>query len=279
MSNVELRGARLPHTLVDDSTRLKVHNVLIVGLSLRSLPSVGKQVIDASTFNRPVQIESRAKRAFRRSYRHVSFGIAAAFPRDAFARQFVRGLGGRSRLEASRQRKSQSWLQRTLRLALIAAEKHEQRASQDKDKQEAIYGTSKIYQTCGSKRCWFLSIAVHDCRRTRYPLGSQRPGHWVLHGFVAGCKSDAKMGRHTALKVKRSVILLLFAIVASATLSARIRSPQPRKQCPGQYHAVTACRRRASGVRAVANYSRCGLARTEGAAATLRFFVLRIEEE
>ena len=29
------------------------------------------------------------------------------------------------------------------------------------------------------------------------------------------------MGRHTALKVKRSVILLLFAIVASATLSAR----------------------------------------------------------
>jgi hypothetical protein len=103
-----------------------------VGLSLRSLPSVGKQVIDASTFNRPVQIESRAKRAFRRSYRHVSFGIAAAFPRDAFARQLVRGLGGRSRLEASRQRKSQSWLQRTLRLALIAAEKHEQRASQDK---------------------------------------------------------------------------------------------------------------------------------------------------
>jgi hypothetical protein len=87
-------------------------------------------------------------------------------------------------------------------------------------------------------------------------LGSSR--------ICCGCKSDAKMGRHTALKVKRSVILL----------SHSIRSPQPRKPCPGQYHAVTACRRRASGVRAVANYSRCGLARTEGAAATLRFLLL-----
>jgi hypothetical protein len=46
----------------------------------------------------------------------------------------------------------------------------------------------KSIKRAGVSVVGFLAFAVSDCRRTRDPLGSQRPGHWVLHGFVAGVR-------------------------------------------------------------------------------------------
>jgi hypothetical protein len=78
----------------------------------------------------------------------------------------------------------------------------------------------KSIKRAGVSVVGFLALLsmTAGAQETRSEVSVQDTGFFtdLLRG-----KSDAKMGRHTALKVKRSVILLRFAIVASATLSAR----------------------------------------------------------